>query len=271
MEAVLELPRQGRPRGGAARARRYACFEHFGEDTPGLRLRGRASASTRVVRGRGRRAAASSCSARAARVSRGRAGRRPRTSPSTPSRTRAWSRTPRSTTGRCSAARVSSWNLRDRHMAETLDALVGHLERQRGRPARIVVWAHNSHLGDARATEMGERGELNLGQLVRERHGEDAVLRRLHHLPGHRHRRVATGTRRPSASGSARRSPGSYEALFHERRQRALPAGPARQRPCSARRSRRRAWSARSASSTGRRPSGTATTSTLACRASSTR
>jgi erythromycin esterase-like protein len=54
------------------------------------------------------------------------------------------------------SSRVSSWNLRDRHMAETLAELDGHLSRQRGRPARIAVWAHNSHLGDARATEMGE-------------------------------------------------------------------------------------------------------------------
>ena len=74
------------------------------------------------------------------------------------------------------SSRVSSWNLRDRHMAETLDALDGHLSRQRGRPARFAVWAHNSHLGDARATEMGESGELNLGQLMRERHGAAAAL-----------------------------------------------------------------------------------------------
>ena len=77
---------------------------------------------------------------------------------------------------------VSTWNLRDRHMAETLDALLAHLDRQVGR-AKIVVWAHNSHLGDARATEMSRRGELNLGQLARERHGgrlerDDPDLRR---------------------------------------------------------------------------------------------
>ncbi|MFF0309874.1 erythromycin esterase family protein [Streptosporangium sp. NPDC004379] len=64
--------------------------------------------------------------------------------------------------------RVSSWNLRDTHMAETLHALAAHLTRQRGRPARIVVWAHNSHVGDARATEAGEEGEVTLGQLARE-------------------------------------------------------------------------------------------------------
>ena len=70
---------------------------------------------------------------------------------------------------------VSSWNLRDRHMAETLDALVAHLDQQGGR-SKVVVWAHNSHVGDARATQMGERGELNVGQLARERYGRDAVL-----------------------------------------------------------------------------------------------
>ena len=74
------------------------------------------------------------------------------------------------------SGRVSSWNLRDRHMADTLDALVGHLTRQRGAPAKIVVWAHNSHLGDARATETAARGELNVGQLVRERHPGDCRL-----------------------------------------------------------------------------------------------
>jgi len=71
--------------------------------------------------------------------------------------------------------RVASWNLRDRHMAETLDALISHLKGQ-GVAPKIVVWAHNSHLGDARATQMGAGGELNLGQLVRERHGADALL-----------------------------------------------------------------------------------------------
>jgi erythromycin esterase-like protein len=71
--------------------------------------------------------------------------------------------------------RVSSWNLRDQHMAETLEALVEHLGRQQRRQ-KVVVWEHNSHLGDARATQMGERGELNVGQLVRQRFGKESVL-----------------------------------------------------------------------------------------------
>ncbi len=71
--------------------------------------------------------------------------------------------------------RVSSWNLRDTHMTETIDALIRHMERK-GVEARVVVWAHNSHLGDASATEMGDAGELNVGQLVRETWGEAAYL-----------------------------------------------------------------------------------------------
>src|SRR5258707_7403945 len=70
---------------------------------------------------------------------------------------------------------VSSWNLRDRHMAGTLNSLVAHLGRE-GRAAKVAVWEHNSHLGDARATDMGRRGELNVGQLTREEHGRQTVL-----------------------------------------------------------------------------------------------
>jgi erythromycin esterase-like protein len=71
-------------------------------------------------------------------------------------------------------AKVSSWNLRDQHMAATLDALIEHLDRQVGR-TKVVVWEHNSHVGDARATAMGARGELNVGQLARQRYGGDVA------------------------------------------------------------------------------------------------
>ncbi|MEZ0357374.1 erythromycin esterase family protein [Mycobacterium sp. SA01] len=73
-------------------------------------------------------------------------------------------------------SRVSSWNLRDQHMFQTLRALRAHLHQRNGEPARIVVWAHNSHVGDARATEVGADGQLTLGQLVREGYGEQALL-----------------------------------------------------------------------------------------------
>jgi erythromycin esterase-like protein len=66
-----------------------------------------------------------------------------------------------------------AWNVRDRHMAETLDRLIEH----HGPRARAIVWAHNSHIGDARHTDMAEQGEVNLGELVREGHsGEGVVL-----------------------------------------------------------------------------------------------
>jgi erythromycin esterase-like protein len=65
--------------------------------------------------------------------------------------------------------RVSSWNLRDTHMVDTLDELRRHLGRRWATP-KLVVWAHNSHVGDARATDMAHIGELNIGELVRRRH-----------------------------------------------------------------------------------------------------
>lgn len=110
--------------------------------------------------------------------------------------------------------RASSWNLRDQHMVETLEALVEHLHQQRGRSPRIVIWAHNSHLGDARHTQMGERGEWNLGQLVRENHGDDAVLVGFTTYTG-------TVSAASEWDGAVERKrvrpalPGSYERLFH--------------------------------------------------------
>jgi erythromycin esterase-like protein len=110
--------------------------------------------------------------------------------------------------------RVSSWNLRDRHMVETVEAVVEQLQRT-GRPSKVVLWAHNSHLGDARATEMGEGGELNVGQLLRERHGE-AVF----NVGVSTH--AGTVTAATDWDGPAERKrvqpslAGSYERLFHD-------------------------------------------------------
>jgi erythromycin esterase-like protein len=70
---------------------------------------------------------------------------------------------------------VQSWNLRDRHMVDTLLALMDHLDRIHEK-SRLVIWAHNSHVGNAQATEMSKRGEFNIGQLCRERFGNEAVL-----------------------------------------------------------------------------------------------
>ena len=109
---------------------------------------------------------------------------------------------------------VTSWNLRDRHMAETLDLLADHLGGGRDE-AKIVVWAHNSHLGDATWTSMGNEGELNLGQLVRERYARDSVLIGFTTFAG-----TVTAASDWDAPAERKRVrpalPGSYEALFHE-------------------------------------------------------
>lgn len=63
---------------------------------------------------------------------------------------------------------VNTWNIRDRHMASTVADTLGHMKEQ-GRPEKIIIWAHNSHVGDDRATEMGQRGQWNVGQLLRQR------------------------------------------------------------------------------------------------------
>lgn len=110
--------------------------------------------------------------------------------------------------------RVSSWNLRDRHMAETLHALSSHLE-QSGHSGKIVVWAHNSHLGDARATEMGEQGEWNVGQLIRQKYDDLAFLLGFTTYSG----TVTAASNWDEPAQLKKVRPGmenSYEQLFHE-------------------------------------------------------
>jgi erythromycin esterase-like protein len=109
--------------------------------------------------------------------------------------------------------RISSWNLRDRHMAETLQALLAHFDKARG-PTKAVVWEHNSHIGDARATSMGASGEWNVGQLTREQYGSEAVLVGFTTFTG-------TVTAAADWGDPAERKrvrpalPDSYEALLH--------------------------------------------------------
>ena len=109
--------------------------------------------------------------------------------------------------------RVSSWNLRDSHMAETLDALARHLSRD-GKPARIVVWEHNSHIGDARATEIGRMGEWNVGELARKAYGADTCLVGFSTYDG----RVTAASEwdGPAEHKHVRPGlPGSYEQVLH--------------------------------------------------------
>ncbi len=110
--------------------------------------------------------------------------------------------------------RVESWNLRDTHMMETLEALITY-NHHTSEHARGVVWAHNSHLGDARATQMGESGELNLGQLVRQAYGTHAYL-----IGFTTHAGTVTAAMNwdePAERKRVRPSlAGSYERVFHD-------------------------------------------------------
>jgi erythromycin esterase-like protein len=110
--------------------------------------------------------------------------------------------------------RVSSWNLRDSHMVETLQALDKHLTALSGKP-RMIVWAHNSHLGDASATEMGDLGEWNVGQLARDRWGDEALL-----VGFSTHHGTVTAASEWDGPAECKRVrpglPGSYEDLFHQ-------------------------------------------------------
>lgn len=210
MEAVLQYLDEVDPE-AAARARyRYSCFEHFGEDTQAY---GYAAGfgvtpscedqAVQQLRELQRRAA--ELSQRDGRIPEDEffyAEQNARLVANAEEYYRTMFR-----------GRVSSWNLRDRHMAETLEALLAHFDR-RGERTRAVVWEHNSHVGDARATAMGQEGEWNIGQLVRERHGEDAVLVGFTTYAG-----TVTAASDWDAPAERKRVrpglPGSYEALFH--------------------------------------------------------
>lgn len=111
--------------------------------------------------------------------------------------------------------RASSWNVRDRHMTETLNILADHLENRLDKPAKIIVWAHNSHIGDARATEMSEQGEINIGQLVREQHDTQTYSIGFSTYDGF----VTAASDWDMPSERKKITPGlegSYEELFHQ-------------------------------------------------------
>jgi len=105
-----------------------------------------------------------------------------------------------------------SWNIRDTHMADTIDRLAAHF----GPASRGVIWEHNTHVGDARATTMAGAGLVNVGQLLRERHGGEGVL--LVGFAGHRGRVVAAERwgseeeRMPVPAAAE----DSHEGLLHE-------------------------------------------------------
>jgi len=172
IEAVLAYLKKVDPASADRARRRYACFDHFGEDTQSYGLAtglGMArSCEDEVINEltelRVREAGYLQRDGRMAADEFFFAEQNARLIRNAEQYYRSMFRGP-----------VKSWNLRDSHMFETLQTLADHL-KEREQETKIVVWAHNSHLGDARATEMSDKGEFNLGQLVRQAHGGDAVL-----------------------------------------------------------------------------------------------
>ncbi|HEV2764912.1 MAG TPA: erythromycin esterase family protein [Pyrinomonadaceae bacterium] len=109
----------------------------------------------------------------------------------------------------------STWNLRDKHMATTIQELVKYTDALGGARAKVVVWAHNTHQGDARMTEMGEQGELNVGHLMRQFHDGSSVLVGFTTYAGEV--RAASEWGRGDTRMKVRPAlPESYSALFHE-------------------------------------------------------
>jgi len=210
MEAVLTYLRKIDPEAATRARQRYACFDQFGEEPQsygyaaqlGLTPTCEREAIAQLVEMQRQRAAYASRDGRVARDDFFYAEQNARLVANAEQHYRSMFR-----------GRDESWNLRDRHMTDTIGELARFLSANGS--ARIVVWAHNSHLGDARATDMGRRGELNVGQLVRERFGTDAVL-----IGQTTHTGTVTAASdwdQPAERKTVRPSmPGSYERLFHE-------------------------------------------------------
>jgi len=211
IEAVLGYLERVDPEAARRARQRYSCFEHFGGDTTSYAYAAAYGAAEscepgvveQLVELRRRASELANRDGRVARDEFFHAEQNARLVKNAEEYYRSMFR-----------GRVESWNMRDRHMAETLDALVAHLVAE-GREARVAVWEHNSHLGDARATEMGQSGEWNVGQLVRERYPRDCVL-----VGFTTHRGTVTASSDWDEPGRRKRVrpalAGSYEALFHD-------------------------------------------------------
>ena len=211
IDAVLHYLRTVDPSAAARARQRYACFDVFGQDTQaygyattlGLEQSCERAVIAQLVELQRKAADYASRDGRIAADDFFAAEQNARVVTNAEAYYRAMFR---------SAA--ASWNLRDRHMMSTLEALLDHVKRMNGF-ARAVVWAHNSHLGDARATQMGHQGELNVGQLARETFGATAVSIGFTTHTGSV--TAASNWDEPSQRMAVRPSlAGSYERVFHD-------------------------------------------------------
>jgi len=210
MEAVIRYLEEVDPEGAKRARHRYSCFEHFGEDTQAYGY----AAELGI---------AESCeeeAVRQLREMRDRAAELARQDGGLPEDEHFYAEQNARLVKNAEEyyrsmfrGRVSSWNLRDCHMADTLEALLRYFD-SRGQNTKVVVWEHNSHIGDARATEMGDDGEWNVGQLARERWGRDAVL--VGFTTHHGTVTAASDWDAPAERKRVRPAlPGSFEALLH--------------------------------------------------------
>lgn len=211
IDAVLNYLEKVDPEAAAAARSRYACFDHFGEDTQaygyatafGLAESCEHEVVSQLVELNRRAAELALRDGRVARDDYFFAAQNARLVKNAERYYRTMYRSD-----------ISSWNQRDHHMSETLAELDDHISAENGRPAKIVVWEHNSHLGDARATEMGRRGEWNVGQLTRERYGNDCFLIGFSTYIGTV--TAATNWGEPAQRKRVRPGlPGSIEEIFH--------------------------------------------------------
>ena len=209
MRAVLDYLQTVDPEAAARARERYACFDRYGEDPQNYAyaetfgLESCEEAVLQVLTDLVHRPAGSNASAPLGRDARFFAEQNARLVKNAEEYYRTMFR-----------GGTQSWNLRDEHMAATIEALRDHLS-EHDRPAKICVWAHNSHLGDARATQMGERGELNVGQLMRERFPGKTVL--VGYTTAHGTVTAANDWGDPVEMKRVRPAlTDSYEHLFHE-------------------------------------------------------
>jgi erythromycin esterase-like protein len=116
---------------------------------------------------------------------------------------------------RSTYAGANSWNIRDQRMARTVEEIAAHVERLSGQAGKVVMWSHNTHSGDARATSAAREGELNIGQLMKQQHGSRAVLVGYFSYAGSVF--AASEWDQPGKIYQMREAlPGSYSHLFHQ-------------------------------------------------------
>jgi erythromycin esterase-like protein len=211
IEAVIRYLDEVDPEAARRARQRYACFDHFGEDSQAYGYAATVSMSASCERDVVQQLL--ELQRRAAELSQ-RDGRIPEDEYFYAEQNARLVKNAEEYYRTMFQGRISSWNLRDRHMVETLQSLLAHFDRRGGRRTKAVVWEHNSHIGDARATAMGREGEWNVGQLTRERHGSDAVLVGFSTYSG-----TVTAADDWDAPAERKRVrpglAGSYEALFH--------------------------------------------------------